>query len=392
MTFAVPAGAHFVPRLFAELGVPILSVTVARPSLDDVFMTYTGRTIRDSEAPARTPCAHSPLRREALRWRPATAVAADAAGRGSCHCSGSAPDMHHQDLRAIWWSGSRELMRFCSDRPASSPSLLQPVLFIFVLGHRPGQLVGDRRQQELRTFLFPGVLATSVLFTAVFGRLAGLGPGVRLPPRDDGRADPRGSIIWGKCLGGATVATLQGLVLIALLGTVGVPYSPVLILELIGSLLLALLLTAFGVLLAARIKTIQASMAISQLLIMPLLFLSGALFPLGMPPGWPSSPGSTRSPTRSTPSGAACLPISTSALTRGRSLRRGSRGEAARADLPGTRCRRRVRHRHAHDRGGGVPPRGMRCSEQRNFPVPVPAVLIAKYPRAQTLPTRRHAP
>jgi ABC-2 type transport system ATP-binding protein len=50
VTFSVPEGEQFVPRLFAELGVPISSVSVARPSLDDVFMSYTGSTIRDAEA------------------------------------------------------------------------------------------------------------------------------------------------------------------------------------------------------------------------------------------------------------------------------------------------------------------------------------------------------
>ena len=48
--FSVPGGERFVPRLFGELGVPITSVSVARPSLDDVFMSYTGTTIRDAEA------------------------------------------------------------------------------------------------------------------------------------------------------------------------------------------------------------------------------------------------------------------------------------------------------------------------------------------------------
>jgi ABC-2 type transport system ATP-binding protein len=52
VTFAVASGEQFVPRLFAELGVPIRSVSVARPSLDDVFMSYTGTTIRDAEASA----------------------------------------------------------------------------------------------------------------------------------------------------------------------------------------------------------------------------------------------------------------------------------------------------------------------------------------------------
>jgi ABC-2 type transport system ATP-binding protein len=49
VTFGVPEGEHFVPRLFAELGLPIRAVSVSRPSLDDVFMSYTGTTIRDAE-------------------------------------------------------------------------------------------------------------------------------------------------------------------------------------------------------------------------------------------------------------------------------------------------------------------------------------------------------
>ena len=49
VTFLVPAGEEFVPRLFAELGIPIVSVSVSRPTLDDVFMAHTGTTIRDAE-------------------------------------------------------------------------------------------------------------------------------------------------------------------------------------------------------------------------------------------------------------------------------------------------------------------------------------------------------
>jgi ABC-2 type transport system ATP-binding protein len=52
VTFAVAEGEQFIPRLFAELGQPIRSVNVSRPSLDDVFMSYTGTTIRDAEASA----------------------------------------------------------------------------------------------------------------------------------------------------------------------------------------------------------------------------------------------------------------------------------------------------------------------------------------------------
>jgi ABC-2 type transport system ATP-binding protein len=52
VTFGVPRGEEFVPRLFGELGVPIKSVNVSRPTLDDVFMSYTGTTIRDAEEDA----------------------------------------------------------------------------------------------------------------------------------------------------------------------------------------------------------------------------------------------------------------------------------------------------------------------------------------------------
>jgi ABC-2 type transport system ATP-binding protein len=64
VTIYVPNGEEFVPRLFAELGVPITAVSVARPTLDDVFMSYTGRTIRDAEATAG-----DQLRSMAMRWR-----------------------------------------------------------------------------------------------------------------------------------------------------------------------------------------------------------------------------------------------------------------------------------------------------------------------------------
>jgi len=93
--------------------------------------------------------------------------------------------------------------------------------------------------------------------------------------------------VIGKCLGGATVATFQGMVILALAGLAHVPYDAVLFLTLIGELLLlSFTLTAFGVMMAARIKQIQAFMALTQMLVMPLFFLSGALYPLNGLPGW----------------------------------------------------------------------------------------------------------
>lgn len=98
---------------------------------------------------------------------------------------------------------------------------------------------------------------------------------------------PRTAILLGKCLGGATVATLQAMVLLALAGLVGVPYDPVMIVSLIGLLFLtALCITAFGLMISARIKRFQAVMPIVQLVLTPMMFLSGSMFPLSGLPGW----------------------------------------------------------------------------------------------------------
>jgi ABC-2 type transport system permease protein len=196
-------------------------------------------------------------------------------------------DMAHQ-VRATWVVTRRELLRFKQDRARIVTMLLQPLLFIFVMGTGLGSIVDTGGGTSFRTFLFPGVLATSVLFTAAFAGISlvwdrefGFLREMMVAPIS------RASIIWGKCLGGAIVATGQSLILLALVGTVGIPYSPALLLELIGCLFLgALLLTALGVLLSTRIRTIQAAMPLSQLMIMPMMFLSGSLFPISGLPGW----------------------------------------------------------------------------------------------------------
>jgi ABC-2 type transport system permease protein len=97
----------------------------------------------------------------------------------------------------------------------------------------------------------------------------------------------RGAIVLGKCFGGATVASFQGVLVMALAPLVGVPYSLAMIAEVLGlQLLLAFMITAFGVMAAARITQMQAFMALMQMIVMPLLFLSGALFPLTGLPQW----------------------------------------------------------------------------------------------------------
>jgi ABC-2 type transport system permease protein len=193
------------------------------------------------------------------------------------------------ELRAIKIVWQRELIRYFSDRVRIGTSLLQPVLFLFVLGTGLSQLASEGTGGlNLRTFLYPGILSMTVLFTAIFSaasvvwdrEFGFLREMLVAPVR-------RSSIVIGKCLGGATVATTQGVLMIAMAGLVGVPYAPSLVLAVFGlQILLSFMLTAFGLVVAARVKQMQSFMALTQMLVMPLFFLSGAMFPLTGLPTW----------------------------------------------------------------------------------------------------------
>ena len=195
------------------------------------------------------------------------------------------------ELRAVKVVWYRDLLRFRTDRGRIISSFAQPLLFLFVLGKGLGASIGAGTfgGGDYSTFLFPGVLATSVMFTAVFSAISivwdrelGFLREMLVAPVS------RTSIVLGKALGGATVATLQSVVLLALAGLVGVPYAPVM---LVGTILLlfvvAFAITALGLVIAVRVDQIQTVMPRVQLLLAPLMFLSGAFFPVsGALPGW----------------------------------------------------------------------------------------------------------
>jgi ABC-2 type transport system permease protein len=199
-----------------------------------------------------------------------------------------APAGLRHELRATSMVWRREMIRFGRDRARMSAMLLQPLLFLFVMGTGLSSVVETGGSFDFRTFLYPGVLAMSVLFTAAFSGISlvwdrefGFLREMLVAPVSTT------AILVGKCLGGASAATLQSVVLLLLAGVVGVPYSLSLFAMFMLCLFLgALMLTSMGVLMSVRVKQIQAAMPMSQLIIMPMMFLSGALFPLANLPGW----------------------------------------------------------------------------------------------------------
>jgi ABC-2 type transport system permease protein len=193
------------------------------------------------------------------------------------------------ELRAIKVVWRRELIRFRNDRMRMITSLVQPLLFLFVLGSGLQQLSsGSTHGVDLKTFIYPGILCIAVVFTAMFSaasivwdrEFGFLREMLVAPVR-------RSSIVIGKVLGGTTVASFQGIILIGLAGAVHVPYDPLMILGIFGlQLVLAFGITAFGVMVAARIRQMQSFMGLMQMVIMPMFFISGAMFPVTHLPGW----------------------------------------------------------------------------------------------------------
>ncbi|MEU4327083.1 ABC transporter permease [Nonomuraea dietziae] len=193
------------------------------------------------------------------------------------------------DLRAIKVVLHREMLRFLSDRTRMLSMLIQPVLWLFVMGTGLGTLVsGSIPGVDFRTFMYPGMISMTVIMTAMFSagsivwdREFGFLREMLVAPVS------RGAIVVGKCLGGAVVACGQGLIILAMAGLVGVPYSPGLMLTLLGEMFLAAFtITAFGVTLAARMRNMQTFFGLMQMAIMPMMFLSGAMFPLANLPSW----------------------------------------------------------------------------------------------------------
>ena len=193
------------------------------------------------------------------------------------------------ELRAIRIVWRRDLIRFVNDRLRIAASLVQPLLFLFVMGSGLQRISSfGTHGVNLKTFIYPGILCIAVMFTAMFSaasivwdrEFGFLREMLVAPVR-------RSSIVIGKCLGGATVACTQGVIMILLGPLVHVPYNVPLILGIFGlQLLLAFSITAFGVMVAVRIKQMQAFFGVMQMIVMPMFFISGALFPASGLPRW----------------------------------------------------------------------------------------------------------
>jgi ABC-2 type transport system permease protein len=192
----------------------------------------------------------------------------------------------------VWY---RDLLRYWRDRVRAIVGLAQPLLFLIVFGAGLGSSLGGGFSAggaggdlSYAQFVYPGVVGMAVLFSAIFGAMSivwdrefGFLKEILVAPID------RSAVAIGKALGGATQAMIQGFILLILAPFIGVTLDLGTVLLLIPFLfILAFALSAMGVALASRMKSMQGFQIVMNFLMMPLFFLSGSLFPLTGVPDW----------------------------------------------------------------------------------------------------------
>ncbi len=190
-----------------------------------------------------------------------------------------------QSVVIIWY---REILRQWRERTPVIAGLSMPLLFLFVFGEGISSSLGVYAGFDYLEFMFPGVIAMTVMMTAMFSAISlvfdrefGFLKEMLVAPI------PRSSIILGKILGASTVGILQGLLMLALSPIIGIELDALLVLKVIAILfILAFSITSLGVAIASRIQSIQSFQYVMPVFMMPLLFLSGAFFPLSNPPAW----------------------------------------------------------------------------------------------------------
>jgi ABC-2 type transport system permease protein len=191
-------------------------------------------------------------------------------------------------MDAIYILWLRQIKRYLRSPARILGSLGQPILFLLALGYGFGAVYAKAGGGNYLQFIAPGVICMSILFTAVFSgiemiwdRQFGFLKETFVAPV------PRLHIVFGRVLGGATVATLQGVIVLLLTFLFG--FRPehlwLLPLALVVMLIIALLFSAFGTAIASVLEDMQGFQLIMNFMVMPTFFFSGALFPLaGLPP------------------------------------------------------------------------------------------------------------
>jgi ABC-2 type transport system permease protein len=193
---------------------------------------------------------------------------------------------HATKLYALWL---REFKVFLREKSRLVASTFTPILWLFVIGSglgaaNPSTLPGV----DYQLFIFPGIVAMSIIFSSVFfgsyiiwDRKFDFLKSVMVAPVS------RATVFVGKTLGGMTTSLIQASILLAVGAAIGVPFTPISLLQAVAVILLMSFgLTSLGLALGSYMYSLEGFQMIVSFVVFPLFFLSGALFPLDDLPGW----------------------------------------------------------------------------------------------------------
>jgi ABC-2 type transport system permease protein len=192
------------------------------------------------------------------------------------------------DLACIHMVWQRDIIRYFRERSRFYGSIARPALWLFILGMGLRGPAARIQGVNYTQFIFPGIIAMTAIFTSmqsaisiIWDREFGFLKEVLVAPV------PRTSIVLGKGLAGTTLSLIQGSIILALAPLVRVPLHPLHIVPLLLVMaLMSFALTGIGIVIAARMTSFQGFGTIMNFVIMPMWFLSGALFPVQGLPWW----------------------------------------------------------------------------------------------------------
>ena len=194
-------------------------------------------------------------------------------------------------MKKIYYLWLRQIKKYLRSRARLIGTLAQPIVFLLMFGYGMGNTFAQAGGNYL-DFLVPGIIGMSIIFTAIFtgmeviwDRQFGFLKETLVAPM------PRFQVMLGRTLGGATVATIQGTIVLIISFLFGFrPENWLLVFPAIFIMfLIALIFASFGTIIASFLEDMQAFSLIINFIVMPLFFLSGALFPLQGLPVWLSS-------------------------------------------------------------------------------------------------------
>ncbi len=190
-------------------------------------------------------------------------------------------------FRPLYVICMREFMKFFREKSRLLGTLARPVLWLFVVGNGMSSLIRPHVGFSYLQFIFPGMIGMTILFSSIFSSISivwdrefGFMKEMLVAPIS------RTSIVVGKALSGTLISVAQAVIIMILIPFLGIHVTVLQFIEIVAAALLAsFCITSLGILIAARLTSFDGFNIIMNFLVMPMLFLSGAMYPVtAMPP------------------------------------------------------------------------------------------------------------